>query len=150
METWVSILLKALLAIIPACMADKRGRSAGGYYLFGLFCPLLVPIIVLASIGPVDSLREHTTETSATAAEKSNVVEETPCLEVKEVSDPSFAEETSVAGASTEYYVDMSQAVPTAEIPEQTADGMVGCPYCGQLIPATDKFCTFCGAKRGE
>ena len=51
--------INILLCMIPANMAEKRGRSKIGWFLFSFFLSFLTGVIVLACLGETDEKRKE-------------------------------------------------------------------------------------------
>jgi hypothetical protein len=64
MEQFIAILLillaiMMLISLIPYNMAEKRGRSKTGWFLFSIFLSPLLAVLILACLGDTDKRRKE-------------------------------------------------------------------------------------------
>jgi uncharacterized membrane protein len=58
--TLVAVLVALVLFLLPATIANGRGRSGIGWFLFGLFIGPLFAIILVLLLPPLDGNKEET------------------------------------------------------------------------------------------
>ncbi len=54
---WICVL--SLLAMIPASMAKKRGRSYGGWWIFSILFSFIIGMLIVLALGETDEHRRQ-------------------------------------------------------------------------------------------
>lgn len=112
MEIFLALLFAAALAFVPATIAENRGHSFGGYWVFGLF--LFVPALVVSLLLPERAASRH------------DDVQRRPC--------PDCAELIAVAARKCRFCGLEMPPPPPARRPERTPYANLNSPLDGHRI----------------